>query len=215
VWLAEGRFDGASAQESPEERFTAQLSVWEQQIREFEHLLEAQGNESENVFHEFLERNTTLLDLYGTVASKPRLHYPNGRSDATGKSYVEPDFIIQRPGRHYSLVELERPSKAIATRQGHPRSEATQPFFQVAEWKDFIRRYPEQLETQFPGIGQNFSCTLIISRDREEAVGAGRNIRSYLGILRQQYGEGVEFLLYDDLLDRAKEAFAKISALNA
>jgi hypothetical protein len=69
--------------------------------------------------------------------SRPRFVYPEGKSPL-GKAYVEPDFVIRRPGSRYTVVELERPGKLVATKRGHARAEVTQASFQIAEFKDYI-----------------------------------------------------------------------------
>jgi len=187
------------------------LSALKLAIDRFEALLENHGDEHESIFHDFLQQNPILLDVYGVPTSKPRFAYPEGHSPL-GKAYVEPDFIIRYPGNVYKLIELERPSKKMATSQGQPRNDVTQSTFQIAEWTVFIRKHPETLEDKFPGIATNFTSMVVISRATEESVGGGRNVQAYLDLVRAQFAVE-ELLLYDDLLARAKQAYAQLSTI--
>src|SRR5262249_36017811 len=146
------------------------------------------------------------------ATSKPRFHYPPGEGPL-GKAYVEPDFILKYADGSYKLVELERPSKDIATRQGHPRSEFTQASFQIAEWRHFIANHYNLIKSDFTGISANPSALLIISRSTAKSFGTGRRIHEYKALLRS-FLPNTEVLTYDDLLDRAKQAHARLSTLS-
>src|SRR5205823_4283323 len=117
--------------------FNDRLEALRQAIEAFRALLEEKAEENEREFHEFLNSNSVLLDASGDAVSKPHFTYPTGESPLD-KEYVEPDFLIRYPGNSYKLVELERPDKLMATKQGQPRAEVTQAAFQIAEWKDYI-----------------------------------------------------------------------------
>jgi hypothetical protein len=99
-------------------------------INRFAALLAVGTDQHEAVFHAFLVEHPILLDVYGIVESKPRFVYPEGESPL-GKQYVEPDFIVRYPGQRYRLIELERPAKQLATRDGHPRVGVTQAAFSL------------------------------------------------------------------------------------
>lgn len=122
-----------------------------EKIEAFERLLNEHEDDNESVFHEFLYKNSFLLDLYGEPVSKPRFKYPTIIESPLRKAYVEPDFIIKYPNQHYKLVELEKPSKKVTTKRGHSSSEFTQPAFQIAEWNVFIAEHYEQIKADFPG----------------------------------------------------------------
>lgn len=180
-------------------------------IEKFENLLEQQASGDEAIFHSFLKEHPILLDVYGQAMSKPRFHYPEGESPI-GKEYIEPDFILRFPGNSYRLVELEKPSKKIATKQGQPRSEITQSSFQIAEWKAYIKNHYDLLKDQFPGIAVNFGTMIVISRSSVESFGVARDVRRYRELIKEQFAVD-EVLTYDDLLARAKQAYVALSSL--
>lgn len=192
--------------------FYDRLSILQDTIDKFEKLLEEQEKSEESVFHNFLQSNPIILDVYGDAISKPRFRYPKGESPLD-KSYVEPDFIIKYPGNKYKLVELERPGKKMATKQGQPRSEVNQAAFQLTEWEHFIRNYYYKIKDKFPGISNNRTSMLIISRSTAQNFGLeSRNINTYMDIANLHF-KADEILTYDDLITRAKQAYIKLSGL--
>ncbi len=162
----------------------------------------------------FLKDNPILLDIYGGEAiSKPRLKYPTlEESPPLGKAYVEPDFIIRYPFNHYRMIELEKPSKKIATKVGHPRSEVTQTTFQIAEWKTYIKNHYDLIKTEYPSINFNCISTVVIGRDTEESFGTGRDIKKYKEYLKMQFSVD-EIFTYDDLVSKAKSAYQQLNSL--
>jgi hypothetical protein len=191
--------------------FNDRLEALSQAIDGFQGLLEEEAEEDERLFHEFLKANPVLLDASGDVISKPQFVFPAGESPLE-KEYVEPDFLIQYSGNAYKLVELERPGKLMATKQGQPRAEVTQAAFQIAEWKDYIAHHYGLLKERYPGISISCSTTLVISRASERSFGSGHDIRRYLVLIKSQL-KADEILLYDDLLDRAKQTYVRLSNL--
>jgi hypothetical protein len=180
-------------------------------IDSFARLLDETAEGEEAVFHAFLKQYPILLDVYGEAVSKPRFVYPPNASPL-GKAYVEPDFVIRYPGNAYRLVELERPGKLVATASGQPRADVTQATFQIAEWRAYIANHYDQLRELFPGISSNNSATVVISRGNARAFGAGRDMTKYKELLRAQFA-GIEVLTYDDLIERAREAYARMASL--
>lgn len=158
-----------------------------------------------------MKANPILLDVYGELISKPRFRYPEGESPL-GKAYVEPDFIIRYPGDKYKLVELEKPGKRLATSKGQTRAEVSQATFQIAEWMDYIRNHYELIKLKFPGISVNCSSMVVIGRASEESIGAGRNTKRYMQMAGQQFAAD-ELLSYDDLVDKAKQAYVRLQSL--
>jgi hypothetical protein len=189
------------------------LSSISRAIAGFELLLENNPKGEEAAFHDYIKKNPLILDLYAEAISKPRFNFPYGASPL-GKSYVEPDFILRFPDRRYKLVELERPSKDVATSAGHPRSEFTQASFQIAEWRNFLSHHYHLIKDRFPGLESNAPGLVIISRSTQEAFGGFREIEKYKSLL-QNHLANVEFLTYDDLLQRAKIAYARIASFAA
>jgi hypothetical protein len=193
------------------EHYHDRLSALGKAIDDFETLLRDKPDAEEKVFHNFLEDYPELVDVYGEAVSKPRFYYPEGESPL-GKNYVEPDFIIRYARNSYKLVELERPSKKMATQQGQPRSEVTQASFQVAEWKAYIKNHYDQLRRRFPGISVNHSTLLVISRTTERSFGSERKVGKYMELVKEQFDVD-EVVTYDDLLSRARSAYIRLSSL--
>lgn len=181
-------------------------------IKKFETLLEQRETENEQVFHDFLKENPILLDVYGEPISKPKFYYPDSDSPL-GKKYVEPDFIIKYPGNKYKLVELERPSKMMATNQGQPRCEVTQSAFQIAEWKHYIFNHYELIKDKFPGISVPTNCLsmVVISRETKVNFGKYNNPADFMELVNLQ--NSCEILVYDDLLKKAKQAYDRLCSL--
>ncbi len=193
------------------EHFHDRLRILGDTISRFATLLTEEAEEDEAVFQRFLEENLIMLDVYGDIRSKPRFIYPPGESPL-GKQYVEPDFIVRYPNNSYKLIELECPSKNLGTVRGESRSEVTQAAFQIAEWKTYILKHYDQIRKEFPGISVDHRTMIVISRATEESVGRGRKVRDYLELVKNQLNVD-EVFTYDDLLQRAASAYARLSAI--
>jgi Shedu protein SduA, C-terminal len=174
----------------------------------FAALLDERGSDPESTFHQYLANNPVILDVYGSVESKPRFTYPAGQSPL-GKKYVEPDFLIRYPGQRYRLVELERPSKGLATIRGEPRSGVTQAAWQIGEWKDYIQNHYDLLRERYPGISSMPRTQVVISRSAVENSGV-TDVNRYLAMLRQDLAVD-EIITYDLLVEQAREAYARLS----
>ncbi|OGA17776.1 MAG: hypothetical protein A3I63_09920 [Betaproteobacteria bacterium RIFCSPLOWO2_02_FULL_66_14] len=180
-------------------------------IAAFERLLRTQPGAPESTYQDFLAQHPILLDVYGEPIPKPRFIFPDGPTPL-GKAYVEPDFVIRYPGNAYRLIELERPTKGIATQAGHPKAEMTQSAFQIAEWRQFIARHYSELKERFPGISAKHPATVVISRTTERSYPSESDLQQYKDLLLHHY-ENIDVLTYDDLLVRAKEAHARLAAI--
>jgi hypothetical protein len=181
-------------------------------INGFTNLLQETEAGNESVFHQYLLEHSSLLDVYAEVISKPRFKYPNTQDSPLGKAYVEPDFVLRYPDGTYKLVELERPSKSIATAQGHPRAEFTQASFQIAEWRDYLSKHYNVIKDQFPGLTANVGGILVIGRSTEKALRKDSRGKDYKSLLRIHLSN-TEVYTYDDLLERAIKANFKMSSL--
>jgi len=188
--------------------FFDRLSALKEAIEGFSKLLDTQREE--HIFHEYLKVHPVLLDIYGAATSKPRFEYPKGDSPID-KEYVEPDFVICYVGNVYKLVELESPSKWVATKKGHPRSEMSQAAFQIGEWKEYIAEHYDRLKERFPGISVNCKSMVVISRASERSMGPG-DMRRRMSQVRLTYGVD-EIVSYDELLERAKEAYIRLTSM--
>jgi hypothetical protein len=194
------------------DRFTDRLAALEIAIAAFEELLDTAPDVDESVYQDFLTKNPLLLDIYGQVIPKPNFIYPAGQSPL-GKAYVQPDFLVRRPGERYRLVELERPSKPMATKKGPSRAEVSQAVFQIGEFKDYILEHYDVLKDRYPGINRACTTTVVISRAREESFGGRSNLRRQLQLLQQQHSGIDELITYDDLLAQAKAALSHLSGI--
>lgn len=194
------------------EQFNNRLNRLRDAIEGFENLLTFSQGKDEDVFHDYLTRNSILLDVYGTSISKPRFVYPEGEASPIGKKYVEPDFIVVYPNNTYKLVELERPSKQLATKQGHPRQDFNQAAFQTGEWVHYIKNYYHLLKDTYPGIASNHTTTVIMSRSIQDTFENEKELRGYIEMIKETSAVD-EILTYDDLLNRAKAAYSRLVSL--
>ena len=195
------------------ENYTNRLGKLKQAIDDFKNVLLFQSHETEDVFHKLIEKHPILLDVYGSCESKPQLHYPAGELSPIGKTYVEPDFIVVYADQSYKLVELERASKKVATKQGQPRAEVGQAAFQTAEWVHYIKEHYNQIKTRYPGIHTKCQTSLIMSRSTQSSFNNVADINRYKEMIIQQYSID-EFLTYDDLFDRACTAYTVLTGLS-
>jgi len=195
------------------ENYTNRLLKLEVAIDDFRQILQFQSHETESVFHSLIERHPVLLDVYGKAESKPKLIYPSGEISPIGKSYIEPDFIITYSDQSYKLVELERASKNIATSQGQPRSEVGQAVFQTAEWLHFISEHYHLIRSKYPSINVKRKTCLIMSRSTQTSFKNSVDMNRYKELIISQYSID-EFLTYDDLFDRACQAYFFLTGLS-
>lgn len=195
------------------ERFNSVLIRISNAIREFQELLQLNSDSDEQVFHRFLENNAFLIDLYGNVESKPRLEYPENEKSPIGKSLLIPDFIVSYPDQSYKLIEIERPSKELATQVGHPRQDFNQAAFQIGEWKHYIKNHYSTIKTRYPGIVSKFKTSIIMSRSTQGRFEKQEHLRSYIEILRETTSVD-EIITYDDLLEKTKVVYYKLLTLH-
>lgn len=202
---------GIQGSEVPIGPFSDRLGALEKATSKLEILLR-QPSTPESAFHQLLVDFPALLDIYGDVESKPRWRYPAGDSP-TGKSYVEPDFVVSQQSETYKLVEIERADHQFATRgPGHPTAAVTHAAFQIGEWKDYINHHYDLLKSKYPNIAGNISTAIVISRSQQQQFGAAGSTR-YLSIVRQQLGVD-EILTWDDLLERAQRMVRQLAILH-
>jgi len=195
------------------ENYSNRLGVLKRAIDEFRNILLFQSHETEDVFHKLIENHPILLDVYGHCESKPQFKYPDGEQSPIGKSYLEPDFIVSYPDQSYKLVELERASKNVATRQGQPRAEVGQAVFQTAEWVHFIREHYNELKNRYPGIHTKYTTSIIMSRTTQSSFKGVADMNRYKELIVQQYTID-EMLTYDDLFERACAAYTILTGLS-
>lgn len=192
--------------------YTDRLERLKTALAELRTALSFRGEDIEAVFHVVLEKHPLLLDVYGTCESKPRFQYPDGSTSPIGKSYLEPDFLIVYPNKSYKLIEIERPSKKLATVQGQPSAQVGQAVFQTAEWKHFIKSHYQEIVERYPGIQSKCKTCVIMSRTRQGSFSNAQELHEYIGLMMDQFNID-EFLTYDDLYERASNAYTQLSGL--
>jgi Domain of unknown function (DUF4263) len=175
-----------------------------------ESLLNTRGGDPESVFHDYLFANPILLDVYGLAESKPRFICPPG--DPLGKTHVEPDFILKYPNLTYRLIELERPSHNLGTKQGHPPVGVTHAAYQIAEWTDYISRNYQLISARYPGIAGSYTSTIVIGRNSLNSIGNAKDVAHHKSLLRGQLNVN-EVLTYDDLIEKARAAIRQLDNL--
>jgi hypothetical protein len=174
--------------------------------------LQTHADDVEALFHEVLLENPLLLDVYGACESKPKFLYPTGITSPIGKESLEPDFLIKYSDGSYKLIEIERPSKNVATLQGQPRAEVTQAVFQCAEWRHFIKTHYQTLAKKYPEIQTRCRTAVIMSRTNQVSFKEIEDVNAYKGLMIEQFRID-EFYTYDDLYDRARTAYELLSGL--
>jgi hypothetical protein len=195
------------------ENFTNRLTSLKKAIDAFREILLFKSDETEDVFHNLLQSYPILLEVYGTCESKPRFYYPDGHKSIIGKKYLEPDFLVTYPDQSYKLIELERASKIIATKQGQPRAEMTQAAFQIAEWRHYIKSHYSSIKDRYPGIQSKCKSLIIISRRSQKMFGGIEDQKQYVELIMEEYRVD-EVLTYDDLFERACFAYYQLTGLN-
>jgi hypothetical protein len=195
------------------ENYTNRLINLKKAIDAFRNVLHFKEKETEDVFHKLLETHPTLLDVYGICESKPILQYPNGQTSIIGKKYLEPDFIVRYPDQSYKLVELERASKGMATKEGLPKAGLTQATFQIAEWRHFIKSHYQAIKDHYPGIQSKCKNMIIMSRSRQKEFGGLEDQKQYVELVMEQFNVD-EVLTYDDLFERSCYAYYQLTGLS-
>jgi hypothetical protein len=194
------------------EVYTNRLERLREAIAALRAALQSHSGDVESTFHDVLAAHPLLLDVYGTCESKPQFKYPAGTISPTGKTSLEPDFLIRYPDSSYKLIEIERPSKNVATAQGQPRADVAQAAFQCAEWRHFIKTHYQTLSDRYPGIQTRCRTAVVMSRTNQLSFKGIEDISSYKGLMMEQFRID-EFYTFDDLYDRARTAYELLSGL--
>ncbi len=194
------------------EVYANRLELLREAIAALRAALQSHSEDVESTFHNVLVAHPLLLDVYGTCESKPQFTYPAGTTSPIGKTSLEPDFLIRYPDRSYKLVEIERPSKNVATAQGQPRADVAQAVFQCAEWRHFIKTHYQTLGDRYPDIHARCKTAIVMSRTNQLSFKGIEDISSYKGLMMEQFKID-EFYTFDDLYDRARTAYELLSGL--
>lgn len=195
-----------------EQLFKERMTKFSETIDKLEKLLDEDKSQDENIYHEFLREHPELLDFYAERCISKCKWYYEGHSNPLNKKYVEPDFVLCYANKTYKLVEIERPDHQFTTKKGQPTAAGHAPFFQIAEWRDYIGTHYKTIKDEFPGISSDSPGIVIISRTTEKAFGHNRDAHDYLTMLLRQY-RNIKCWTYDDVVKRARTVLNRLASL--
>lgn len=162
------------------------LAVGEPIICQYEQLIRDHPD-NEPKFQEFLAANPQLLDPMAIdVWTLPQL---NGAK--------EPDFIVRRTDDSYLVVEIEKPSKLLVTRDNHISAQATQAVSQASDYRDFINRMANP-ERFFPGL-HDMECLVVVGLEAPLTSDQRNALRN-----DNRHRHGLRLVDFDWLAERAR-----------
>jgi len=110
----------------------------------------------------------------------------------------------------WRLIEIERASKRVKTKEGHQRSEFTQAMHQIKQWKHLIRQYREAVRNLYPGITEHCKYTLILGRDTDSFQ--GKDLATYKSMIIENETD-IDVYTYDEFIERIKEALTRLETI--
>lgn len=147
-----------------------------------------------------LTRNPTLFGLhYRRVIPKYRL----------GSEY-EMDYALEHVSGLVDLVEIEPSNFRLYTTSGNPRAELVHAEQQVLDWIEWIERHGEYARSGLPGILRPRAYVVIGRR-----TSLSSDDRRRLARRNATWGDSLQILTFDDLLDEARNVLHVLSALSA
>jgi antiviral defense system Shedu protein SduA len=159
-------------------------------LNEFEKLV-ADENALESVFQDFLSRNPMLL-VPGFEQVIPKQQLGVGRQ-------FEVDFVVKHEASRYTVVEIERLSTPILTRQGDFAAPFNHAERQVIDFLNWIDQNLHTARTVLPDIHNPKGLVVVGRRSALDAEGLMR-LEAKNASTRGRY----EFLTFDDLLERGR-----------
>ena len=165
------------------------LCKLEKLIKDFEILLETSHKEEE--IQKFLENNPILIQPCNQIIPKQKL----------GEDFVT-DFILVNvldQGVIYTLVEIEKPSMRVLTKNGEFSAEFKRAEKQILDWKIWIQDNQDYLQRKLRDF-RDPKYLIIGGRSKNLSENEKRRIRVW-----NASHKDIEFLTYDDILERAKE----------
>ena len=161
----------------------------EKLIKDFEILLETSHKEEE--IQKFLENNPILIQPCYQIIPKQKL----------GEDFVT-DFVLVNvldQGVIYTLVEIEKPSMRVLTKKGEFSAEFKHAEKQILDWKIWVQDSQDYLQRKLKDF-RDPKYLIIGGRSKNLSKDEKRRIRVW-----NAGHEDIEFLTYDDILERAKE----------
>ena len=165
------------------------LCKLEKLIKEFELLLEKSHNEED--IQKFLGKNPILIQPCNQIIPKQKL----------GEDFVT-DFVlvnVLHQGIIYTLVEIEKPSMKILTKNGVFSAEFKHAEKQILDWKIWIQDNQDYLQRKLKGF-RDPKYLIIGGRSNNLSENEKRHIRVW-----NDSHDNIEFLTYDDILEKSKE----------
>jgi hypothetical protein len=186
-------------QEQPAETRDRVSAELEAAINEFEMVLARDLPEETLQQYLSIERNRILLEP-SAVTITPQV--------SISTRYVA-DFVVEVPGQRYVLVEIERATCDLFTRNDNFSAAVNNALGQVEQWINLIRDHPSQFRDEtMLGIREPQGWVIIGRRnnmtDRQQRLLEGRNAR-----LRD-----ITIFTYDDLLNKARQHLRNLRELS-
>ncbi len=193
----------------------SKLAQFSSDIQEFERLLIECGDSQERKFLEYLDSHSHLLDIYAVfIHPQPFIEIPEKELCTISGMRRIPDYIAKYRDDTYLLIELERPSKPIFVgKDNQPTNQLTQSVNQTSTWDEIIRCFGAYL-TKYSGI-QNHRNLVIIGRENAQKFSTFEEFRSELNRLNQMFRNVATIITFDELVERAKVAIARIRAIQS
>lgn len=191
----------------------AKLGRFSKDLEEFKRLLESKFSH-EATFLKYLDDHPHLLDLYAvSIEPQPFLKIPEEKlSTIRGRGRL-PDYIAKYRDDTYMLIEIERPDKPIFVGNDiQPSHQLTQAINQVSIWDEIIRSFGNYL-VEYPGI-RNHTSLVVIGREHCRKFSSMEEFRTELNRINQLHNR-INVITFDDLVERAEVAIAKIAAIQS
>lgn len=171
--------------------------ILEKSIQEFEKLLN-EPKIIEEQLQGFLTNHHFLFGPeYQEVIPKHRL----------GSEYVM-DYALRTYNDVYHLVEIERSTHKLYNKNGDPSAELIHAEQQILDWLAWIEKNSPYARENLPTL-MSPKGFVIIGRSRELDVQTNEKLRRR----NATWGGKIEILTYDNLLNKAKTAYANIKEI--
>ncbi|MBL7128424.1 MAG: DUF4263 domain-containing protein [Ignavibacteria bacterium] len=169
----------------------------ETQLHEFETLLDTSPREEE--LQIFLKENPYLLKISSEFIPKQKL----------GEDFIT-DFVLIElldQGNKYTLVEIEKSSHNILTKDGQLTNEVNKALTQISDWRNWIEKNKNYMAGKIKDF-ETPNYMIVIGRTKEFDVERKEKLRSY----NRGYSD-VIILSYDDLIMQTKEWIRNLKSL--
>lgn len=156
----------------------------------------AEDNSKEEILQVFLKENPLLMIPNGQAIPKQKL----GEDFCT--DFVLIDMLDQ--GRQYTLVEIEKSSHHVFTKNGELRSQVQHAVHQTCQWDVWLQTHSAYIREKLPGF-ESPQYMIVIGRSTEFTD----ENRTYLRAYNRKLND-TTLLTYDDLAKRFED---RVSAM--